>query len=82
MSAGSRYEKLWKTEDWWSVWLGLGLVILAIVAFWLGTSIKGWAVVPSKLTQFNMVVVDLAKNWTGYLTIFLVFGLVFSFSMN
>jgi len=82
MSAGSRYEKLWKTEDWWSVWLGLGLVILAIVAFWLGTSIKGWAVVPSKLTQFNMVVVDLAKNWTGYLTIFLVFGLVFSFSMK
>jgi len=29
-----------------------------------------------------MVVVDLAKNWTGYLTIFLVFGLVFSFSMK
>jgi len=28
---GKNFEKLWKTEDWWSVWLGLGIVLLAIV---------------------------------------------------
>ena len=39
---GKNFEKLWKTEDWWSVWLGLGIVLLAIVALWMGTSIKGW----------------------------------------
>ena len=50
---GSGLEKLWKTEDWWSVWLGLGIVIVAIVALWMGTSIKGWAVLPGKANGFQ-----------------------------
>ncbi|MCE5264347.1 MAG: YeiH family protein [Deltaproteobacteria bacterium] len=76
------FQKLWKTEDWWSVWLGLGLVLVAIVALWLGTSIKGWAVLPGKVSDFASVGTDLAKNFGGYLTIFIVLGVVFSFSMK
>ena len=79
---GSFFEKLWKTEDWWSVWLGLGIVIVAIVALWMGTSIKGWAVLPSKIASFSSVGADLAKNAGGYLTIFLVLGVVFCVSMK
>ena len=79
---GSSFEKLWKTEDWWSVWLGLGIVIIAIVALWMGTSIKGWAVLPSKIASFSSVGADLAKNAGGYLTIFLVLGVVFCVSMK
>ena len=79
---GKNFEKLWKTEDWWSVWLGLGIVLLAIVALWMGTSIKGWAVLPGKLTDFSKVWTDLAKNAGGYLTIFLFFGVIFSVSMK
>src|SRR5664279_6304840 len=79
---GSSFEKLWKTEDWWSVWLGLGIVIIAIVALWMGTSIKGWAVLPSKIASFSSVGADLAKNAGGYLTIFLVLGVVFCVSMR
>jgi uncharacterized membrane protein YadS len=74
-------EKLWKTEDWWSVWLGLGIVLLAVGVFWAGGSIKGWAVVPAKLTEFGRVWTDLAKNATGYLAIFVLFASVFSVSM-
>ena len=79
---GGQIEKLWKTEDWWAVWMGLGIVIFAIVAFWMGGTIKGWAVVPSKLTSFGLVWADLAKNWAGYLIIFIVFGIVFSISLK
>lgn len=79
---GSGFDKLWKTEDWWSVWLGLGIVIVAIVALWMGTSIKGWAVLPSKIANFGSVGADLAKNAGGYLTIFLVLGVVFCISMK
>ena len=79
--SGKEVEKLWKTEDWWSVWLGLGIVFLAIFAFWAGGSIKGWVVVPGKLTEFSKVWADLAKNLTGYLAIFILFGSVFSVSM-
>jgi uncharacterized membrane protein YadS len=78
----SGFAKLWKTEDWWSVWLGLGIVIVAIVALWMGTSIKGWAVLPGKLTDFSKVWADLAKNAGGYLTIFIVLGVIFSVSMK
>ena len=79
---GSRFEKLWKTEDWWSVWLGLGIVIVAIAALWMGASIKGWAVLPGKLTEFSKVWADLAKNAWGYVIIFLVLGVIFSVSMK
>ena len=78
----SGFEKLWKTEDWWSVWLGLGIVIVAIIALSMGASIKSWAVLPGKLTDFGKVWTDLAKNAGGYLTIFLVLGIVFSVSMS
>ena len=45
--SGSRFEKLWKTEDWWSVWAGLGIVLISLLTFWGGSSIKGWALTPS-----------------------------------
>ncbi|MFA5321080.1 MAG: putative sulfate exporter family transporter [Smithella sp.] len=77
-----KFEKLWKTEDWWSVWLGLGLVLVAIAALWMGTSIKGWAVLPGKITSFRAIVEDILKNAGGYLTIFLVLGAVFCVSMK
>jgi len=80
--ATGRFEKLWKTEDWWSVWLGLGTVLLALVTFWAGSPIKSWAVTPGKWSQFSAVGQDLAKNGAGYLTIFGFFGVVFAISMT
>jgi hypothetical protein len=41
-----KLEALWKTEDWWAVWLGLGIVLLALGVFLTGGSIKAWAVTP------------------------------------
>jgi uncharacterized membrane protein YadS len=80
--ASSRFEKLWKTEDWWSVWLGLGTVLLALFTFWSGSSIKGWAVTPGKWAQASAMGQDFSKNGVGYLTIFLFFGVVFAISMT
>lgn len=79
---GDGLKKLWKTEDWWSVWLGLGIVFMAIIALWMGTSIKGWAVLPGKFSDFGKIWTDLTKNACGYLTIFLFFGVIFSISMK
>ena len=73
--------KLWKTEDWWSVWFGLGIVLMALVTFWSGSTIRGWALTPAKWSTFGVALADLAKNAGGYLTIFLMFGGVFTVSM-
>jgi uncharacterized membrane protein YadS len=76
-----RLSKLWTTEDYWAVWLGLGIVLLAIVAQASGRTIKGWAVKPSSWSSLDGVGADLAAHGAGYLTIFLLFGVVFTVSM-
>jgi len=77
----NKLEKLWKTEDYWAVWLGLGIVVLALTAYATGSSITGWAVTPGSWSEVGALVDDLVGHWAGYLTIFLVFGVVFTISM-
>ncbi len=77
----SELQKLYKTEDYWAVWLGLGIVIVALVVFAGGASIKGWAVAPGEWSGLQHLASDFAKHFQGYLWIFLVFGVVFTVSM-
>jgi uncharacterized membrane protein YadS len=74
-------SKLWTTEDWWAVWLGIGIVLLALISFWAGGTIRGWAVTPGGWSQLSELGADLASHWGGYLAIFLLFGIVFTVSM-
>jgi len=74
-------QKLWKTEDYWAVWLGLGIVFLALAAFWSGSTIASWGVTPGSWSDFSAFGVDLAKHLGGYVTIFLLFGVVFTVSV-
>lgn len=74
-------EKLWKTEDYWAIWLGLGIVLLALGSYWSGGSIRGWAVTPGSWSSLSDLGVDLARHWGGYVVIFLLFGSVFTVSM-
>jgi uncharacterized membrane protein YadS len=73
-------KKLWKTEDWWSVWLGLGLVLAALVTHFSGGTIGGWAVTPAKWSTGGALAADLHRHGWGYLVIFLVFAAAFTVS--
>jgi hypothetical protein len=72
----NRFDKLYKTEDWWSVWLGLGIVFLALVTFWTGSTIKGWAVTPAMWSDLSSATADLAGRGGGYLTILVLLAAV------
>ncbi len=74
-------QKLWKTEDYWAIWLGLGIVGAALAAFAAGTSIRSWAVAPGSWSDMGGVLSDVAGHWQGYLAIFLVLGVFFTVSM-
>ncbi len=74
-------QKLWKTEDYWAIWLGLGIVGAALGAFAAGTSIRGWAVAPGSWSDMGGALSDLIGQWQGYLAIFLVLGVFFTVSM-
>jgi hypothetical protein len=45
-SAG--WREIWRKEDWWAIWLGLGLVVAGYLFFAEGSSIKWIAVTPAR----------------------------------
>ncbi len=73
--------KIFETEDYWAIWLGLGVIALAMLIFWSGNTIKPFAVTPSTWSNLNEVGKDLAKHAGAYIVIFLGFGAVFALSM-
>jgi uncharacterized membrane protein YadS len=77
----SGFEKLWKTEDWWAVWLGLLIVVVALAVYAGGSSIKGWAVVPGGWADTAGLVKDFGTNIGSYIVVFLMFAVVFTLSM-
>jgi uncharacterized membrane protein YadS len=75
-------SKLLTTEDYWSIWLGLAVIFVALVLFWAGSSLKSIAVTPGTWTHVGQIGSDLAKHGVGYLVILLGYGLVFTFSIS
>ena len=74
--------KLFKTEDYWAIWLGLGIILLSMVFFWQGSTLKPWAVSPGDWSGGRDLAEDLAKHGFGYLSVFVGFGAVFAISVK
>ncbi len=75
---GWQWSELIKKEDWWAIWLGLGIVLVAIIFFLSGGTLKPLAVMPPKWVSFNTVTEHFAAQWGWYLLLFIVFAAVFS----
>jgi uncharacterized integral membrane protein (TIGR00698 family) len=70
---------LWKKEDWWAVWLGLGIIGVAIGFFYGGSTLGPLAVNPPQdWTALSRVWAHFATSWVWYVALFLVFALVFT----
>jgi uncharacterized membrane protein YadS len=81
MSERESISTLWKTEDWWAVWLGLGIIASAMFFFFAGGTLRPLAVSPPRdWTAFSEITGHLAEQWTWYLLLFLAFGTIFTAS--
>jgi len=74
-------SKLLATEDYWAIWLGLFILVLAMGFFWGGATLAPWAVTPGTWKTGGELVADLGKHAAGYLVLYLGFGAVFTLSM-
>jgi len=56
------WKELYLKEDWWAIYLGLGVVIVAIAFFYAGSPfLKSFSVLPPKWTDFG----QLAEHFSG-----------------
>ena len=51
-AGSSGWTELRRKEDWWAVWLGLAVVLVAYILFVKGSSIGWLAVAPPKWATF------------------------------
>ena len=78
----SKSPKLFKTEDYWAIWLGLLVIAICVGAFWSGSTLKSLAVTPGTWSGMSELGADLAGNASGLIAVFAFFFVVFTFSMK
>jgi uncharacterized integral membrane protein (TIGR00698 family) len=81
-SAPSGWGELWRKEDWWAIWLGLGIVLAAYLLFAGGSSLKWLAVTPAKWSTPAELASHFIHNWDRYLAQFVAWSIVFGFALS
>ncbi len=81
-SVTSGWRELWLKEDWWAIWLGLGIVVVGYVLFVNGASLKWIAVTPEKWSSLDQLGRHFAANWLRYLAQFAVWLVIFAAALT
>jgi len=80
--SGSGRLKLFRTEDYWAIWLGLLVIFACLAAFWSGSSLRGVAVTPGSWTTLPQLAADFIDKAPEYGAIYLFFLVAFTVSMK
>ena len=71
------WRELWLKEDWWAIWLGLGIVVVGYILFANGASLKWIAVTPEKWSSLDQLGAHFAANGLRYLAQFVLWLAIF-----
>jgi uncharacterized integral membrane protein (TIGR00698 family) len=77
MARRSSWSNLFRNEDWWAIWIGLGLIAVAVALFAGGSSIKWIAVAPQKWTHLSDVTQQLKQHALQYAALFVLWSVSF-----
>lgn len=70
------------TEDWWAVYLGLGIVVVALLFHLFGGTLKPLAVAPPKWQSFGTVVEHFKAQSLWYLLQLILWLVIFTISTS
>ena len=70
----SLWSELLRKEDWWAIWIGLGLVAAAVALFANGGSIKWIAVAPQKWAHPANAAAQLQAHAAQYAALFVLWA--------
>jgi uncharacterized integral membrane protein (TIGR00698 family) len=73
----SPWSELFRKEDWWAIWIGLGLIAVAVALFAGGSSIKWIAVAPQKWSHLADVTQQLRLHGVQYAALFVLWAVAF-----
>jgi uncharacterized integral membrane protein (TIGR00698 family) len=76
------WRELWLKEDWWAIWLGLGIVVVGYILFANGASLKWIAVTPEKWSSLGQLGSQFAANWLRYLAQFAAWLVIFAAALT
>ncbi len=81
-SIATGWRELWLKEDWWAIWLGLGIVVVAYILFANGASLRWIAVTPEKWSSLGELGSHFAANWLRYLAQFVAWLVLFAAALT
>ncbi len=81
-AAPMRWKELYLKEDWWAIYLGLGIVLVAFLAFAGGSTIKWIAIAPAKWSNFSQLWAHFSSHILQYVAQFILWAVIFSISLK
>ncbi len=73
----SPWRELFRKEDWWAIWIGVGLIAIALALFAAGSSIKWIAVAPQKWSHLADLAQQLRLHAVQYAALFVLWAVAF-----
>lgn len=80
--AARGWRELWLKEDWWAIWIGLGIVAVAYLLFANGASLKWIAVTPVKWNDWAQLGAHFVDNAPRYAAQFGLWLAIFSVALS
>ncbi len=66
-----------RKEDWWAIWIGLGLIAVAVALFSAGSSVKWIAISPQKWSHLSDLNQQLKQRGLQYAALFVLWAAAF-----